>query len=103
MSNNNVFQDILDRVTADPTLSIARLCKEEGVTYQSFNSWKRRLNPDVVHVPVSLSELADAYHGGKKSLALPMDDVLKRLGQNDKKQFAMQLGLALLDRKDVSR
>lgn len=92
-----VYRSILEAVSANPTAQVTRLCKEKGVSYQAFNSWRRRQVPRGTVLHVSLEELAGLYLAGKAHITFEVHEVVRKLAKQDRDAFAMYVGLLRIE------
>lgn len=99
------YQTIIERKKNNPQLSIAQLCREQGVNYQSYNAWVKRHRQAVeslghkirVTVLISVEEAAELILKGVDTIPVPLANVVRGMPVEQRRKVAEALGNRHLD------
>lgn len=99
-TNKIKYKKIADGKRANPEVSLAHLCQQEGVSYHSYNNWVKKhiKSSDApghklrATVQLSVKELANLIYENLKVYPIKVSDIVRQLNDEDKKTLAVELG-----------
>lgn len=99
-ANADKYKRILERKQSNPNLSLSQLCKEQNISYQSYNNWVKRYHKAPtelghkvrVTIMFSIEEAATMIQGGVREVPVAMSAIIRSMTPENKKSLAEELG-----------
>lgn len=104
MSNKKKYEEIIRAKNSQPAQTWSALCKQNGVSYQSFAAWRQKnRNVAVAAAPVAqgastvgvlvpIADIVKALHKGEKLINIALGSLLSKLSNKELELVDRELG-----------